>query len=96
MLFQVGMIVDVPAGFDPDEFERMKAAEKAYSQELQETGEWRHIWRVAGKYVNTSIFDVQSNERLHEILTGLPLFPFLTLTVTPLCRHPSSIREDDS
>jgi len=96
MLFQVDMAVKVPVGFDAEEFERIKAREKAYAQDLQRSGEWRHIWRLAGHYANISIFDVASNDRLHEILTALPLFPFMEITVTALCRHPSSIREDDS
>lgn len=95
MLFQVEMTVNIPLDFDKAEAERIKAVEKAYSQELQASGEWRHIWRVAGLYANVSIFDVASNERLHEILMGLPLYPFMTIKVTPLCRHPSSIRDDD-
>ncbi|WAM54016.1 muconolactone Delta-isomerase family protein, partial [Vreelandella venusta] len=32
--------------------------EKAYSQELQRQGKWRHLWRIAGSYANVSIFDV--------------------------------------
>lgn len=96
MLFRVDMIVTPPHAEDMPEFERLKAAEKAYSQGLQASGEWRHIWRVAGLYENISIFDVPSNERLHQVLMGLPLYPYLTLTVTPLCRHPSSIRDDDT
>lgn len=95
MLFQVEMTVDIPLDFDKAEADRIKATEKAYSHELQRSGEWRHIWRVAGQYANLSIFDVSSNERLHEILMGLPLYPFMTIKVTPLCRHPSSIRDDD-
>jgi muconolactone D-isomerase len=94
MLFQVEMTVNIPLDFDKAEAERIKAAEKAYSHELQATGEWRHIWRIAGLYANVSIFDVESNQRLHDILMGLPLYPFMTIAVTPLCRHPSSIRED--
>ncbi|WP_068081289.1 muconolactone Delta-isomerase [Novosphingobium rosa] len=96
MLFQIEMSVQFPVGFDMAEADRIKATEKAYSHSLQQSGEWRHIWRKAGLYANTSIFDVASNERLHEILMGLPLYPFMTLSVTPLCRHPSSIRDDDS
>ena len=96
MLFKVDMSVSIPLDFDKAEAERIKAVEKAYSQELQNSGEWRHIWRVAGLYANVSIFDVASNERLHEILMGLPLYPFMTITVTPLCRHPSSVRVADS
>jgi len=38
---------------------------------------------------------VASNEALHDILSTLPLFPFMRISVTPLCRHPSSIRTDD-
>ena len=95
MLFQVEMTVNIPLDFDKAEAERIKAVEKVYSQNLQQNGEWRHIWRVAGLYANVSIFDVSSNERLHEILMGLPLYPFMTINVTPLCRHPSSIRDDD-
>lgn len=96
MLFMVEMTVNIPPDFDKAEADRIKATEKAYSQALQKSGEWRHIWRVAGLYANVSIFDVASNERLHEILTGLPLYPFMAITVTPLCRHPSSVRGDDS
>ena len=95
MLFQVEMTVAIPLDFDPAEAERIKATEKAYAQALQASGEWRHIWRVAGRYANLSIFDVESVERLHAILTGLPLYPFMTISVTPLCRHPSSIRDND-
>lgn len=90
------MTVNIPLDFDKDEAERIKAIEKTYSQDLQRSGEWRHIWRVAGLYANVSIFDVESNQRLHDILMGLPLYPFMTIVVTPLCRHPSSVRDDDT
>ncbi|MDO5633207.1 MAG: muconolactone Delta-isomerase [Paracoccus sp. (in: a-proteobacteria)] len=94
MLFHVRMDVNIPRDL-PDATDII-AREKAYSQELQASGKWRHIWRIAGEYANVSIFDVRDNDELHQILTGLPLFPFMTITVTPLLRHPSSIREDDS
>lgn len=95
MLFQVEMDVAIPQGFDTAEAERLKAAEKARFQELQRAGTWRHIWRVVGRYANVSIFDVDSNAQLHDLLIGLPLYPFMTIRVTPLCRHPSSLHEDD-
>jgi muconolactone D-isomerase len=95
MLFQVEMDVAFPIGFDAEEAARLKAQEKARFQDLQRSGKWRHIWRVVGRYANLSIFDVESNAELHELLTSLPLFPFMTLRVTALCRHPSSIHDDD-
>ncbi len=95
MLFKVEMDVNVPLDYDPAKFEALKAAEKARFQALQKAGTWRHIWRVVGQYANVSIFDVQSNAELHDILMSLPLYPFMDVRITALCRHPSSTHEDD-
>lgn len=70
---------------------RIKAEEKAYSQALQRAGKWSHLWRVVGEYANYSVFDVESNDELHDTLSHLPLFPFMKITVTPPATHPSSI-----
>ena len=96
MLFKVEMDVQIPPGLAPDEVEKLKQTERQRAQELQRSGQWRHLWRVAGRYANVSIFDVESNAALHDILSTLPLFPFMRISVTPLCRHPSSIHENDS
>jgi muconolactone D-isomerase len=95
MLTMVEMDVRIPLDFDKEEADRLKAREKERFQELQRVGKWRHIWRVIGRYANVSIFDVESNSELHDILTSLPLFPFMEMKVTPLCRHPSSLHVDD-
>ncbi|MBT0667331.1 muconolactone Delta-isomerase [Novosphingobium profundi] len=95
MLFMVEMDVNIPLDFDAEEAAAIKAREKAYFQELQKAGTWRHIWRKVGLYSNVSIFDVESNTVLHDTLMGLPLYPFMTMTITPLCRHPSSLHDDD-
>ncbi|WP_261523324.1 muconolactone Delta-isomerase [Burkholderia multivorans] len=95
MLFHVRMDVNLPADMPAGVADEIKAREKAYSQTLQRSGKWRHIWRVVGEYANYSIFDVADNAELHDILTQLPLFPYMKISVTSLCRHPSSVREDD-
>ncbi|AFL53969.1 muconolactone D-isomerase [Sinorhizobium fredii] len=96
MLFHVRMNVNLPLDLPAAEAAEILAREKAYSQELQRTGKWRHIWRIAGQYANYSVLDVRDNAELHEVLSGLPLFKFMDIEVTPLLRHPSAIREDDS
>ncbi|MGV8920219.1 MAG: muconolactone Delta-isomerase [Pseudomonas sp.] len=95
MLFHVKMTVNIPLGEDPEKVARLKAEEKAFSQRLQDSGKWRHLWRIAGLYANFSVFDVDSVEQLHDLLMQLPLYPYLSLEISPMCRHPSSIREDD-
>ena len=91
MLFMVEMTVNIPPTVPEHEVNAIKLREKAYSQDLQRSRKWVHIWRVVGEYKNVSIFDVENNEELHEILSGLPLFPYMVIHVTPLCRHPSAI-----
>jgi muconolactone D-isomerase len=95
MLFQVEMDVKFPPDYPADKADELKRVERERAQKLQKTGVWRHLWRVAGRYANLSIFDVSDVQQLHDILSNLPLFPFMTIRVTPLCRHPSSIRDDD-
>ncbi|SDL23701.1 muconolactone delta-isomerase [Modicisalibacter muralis] len=95
MLFQVEMTVKLPPDMPAEQAAKIKATEKAYSQKLQDQGKWRHLWRVAGSYANVSIFDVEDNAELQKIVSGLPLFPYMEISVKPLCRHPSSIRDDD-
>ena len=92
MLYHVRMDVRPPHGVDPAELDRLKAEEKARAEDLQREGKWVHLWRAAGQYANISVFDVESHDELHAILSTLPLFPFMDINVTPLARHPSAIR----
>ena len=95
MLFHVKMIVKLPVDMDPAQAAKLKADEKELAQSLMREGKWRHLWRIAGQYANYSVFDVQSNDELHQLLSQLPLFPYMEIEVNALCRHPSSIRDDD-
>jgi muconolactone D-isomerase len=91
MLFHVRMDVHIPHDLDPEHRGEVVAREKAYSQDLQRSGKWPHIWRIVGEYSNFSIFDVTSTDELHEILSRLPLFPYMDMKVTPLATHPSDV-----
>ncbi|MGW0039967.1 muconolactone Delta-isomerase [Gordonia sp. NPDC003376] len=91
MLFHVRMDVNIPNDLDPEVRAETVAREKAYSQELQRSGKWPHIWRIVGEYSNYSIFDVADNNELHDVLSALPLFPYMDIKVTPLATHPSDI-----
>jgi muconolactone D-isomerase len=88
MLFHVRMDVHLPPDVDAAP---LIALEKARAIELQQTGEWAHLWRIVGEYANYSIFDVPTNDALHNILSTLPLFPYMKIHVTPLATHPSKI-----
>ena len=91
MLFHVQMTVRLPHDMPAAQADELKAREKAIAQELQRAGTWRHLWRIAGRYANVSVFDVADNAALHDTLMTLPLFPYMDIQVTPLAKHPSSI-----
>jgi muconolactone D-isomerase len=95
MLFHIRMDVNLPPTMPTEQSSQLKADEKAMFQELQGSGKWRHIWRIAGQYANISVFDVASVEELHALISTLPLFPYMKIEILPLCRHPSSAHPDD-
>ena len=95
MLFHVKMTVNLPLDMDPAKAAQLKADEKELAQRLMREGKCRHLWRIAGQYANYSVFDLESVEELHDTLLQLPLFPYMEIEIDALCRHPSSIREDD-
>lgn len=91
MLYLVKMDVDIPSHLSPADVATAKATEKARAQELQRDGRWVHLWRVVGRYSNYSVFNVDSNDELHDILQTLPLYPYMHIEVTPLAQHPSAL-----
>lgn len=91
MLYLVRMDVNIPLDMPKEQADAIKAEERVYSQELQRDGRWPHLWRVVGEYSNYSVFDVADNDELHTLLSGLPLFPYMDVSVTPLAQHPSAV-----
>jgi muconolactone D-isomerase len=93
MLFHVTMVVRIPHDVDAGKATQLSALEHERATELQVQRKWLHLWRIAGKYANISIFDVESPAELHEILSSLPLYPFMQVEVTALCHHPGSLEQ---
>lgn len=92
MKYLVHMEVNIPRDLPAEERSEVVAREKEYSQKLQREGKWPEIWRVVGEYANYSVFDVESHDELHSLLQGLPLFPYMNITVTALATHPSDVK----
>jgi muconolactone D-isomerase len=95
VLYLVRMRVDLPHDLDPDRAEELKRTEKERALALQRDGRWVHLWRVAGRYENYSVFDVADHDELHALLMSLPLFPFMDVSVTALAQHPSALSAQD-
>jgi muconolactone D-isomerase len=91
MLYMVRIDVNFPTDMPAAQAQEVKAREKAYAQDLQRQGKWIHLWRIVGEYANISIFDAADHDELHQMLSGLPMFPYMKIHVTPLAKHPSAL-----
>ena len=91
MPFLVQMEVRLPHDMPTEVADDLRAREKERAAEIQRSGKWPELWRVVGRYANVSLFDVESGAELHELLTSLPLFPYMDIEVTALTRHPSKV-----
>ncbi len=89
------MTVKLPSDLDPDFVATLLEQERDYSHQWQRAGKWTGLWRIVGEWANYSVFDVEDNDELHRILSGLPLFPYLEITVTPLAAHSSWLGESN-
>lgn len=92
MLYMVQMTVNLPDSMSAEKQAELIEAEKEYSQNAQREGKIAGLWRISGAWANYCLFDVAGNEELHELISGFPLFPYLEIDVTPLAKHPNSIR----
>jgi muconolactone D-isomerase len=91
MLFHVSIAVRLPRDLDADKIKELSEREHKRAADLQREGKWLHLWRVAGKWANVSIFKVDSPAELHDILESLPLRPYMDVEVSALCKHPGSL-----
>lgn len=83
MLFLARMDVTFPETMTDETKAGFQAREKEYSGDLQRRGVMKGIWRIVGEYANHSVFDVDSHDELHAILSGFPMFPYMNVRVTP-------------
>ncbi len=87
--FLVSIEVNWPGDGDPEERDRLIAAERARASELVAAGTIRRLWRVPGRWANWGIWSAANAGDLHDAISSLPFYPWLEVTVRPLAPHPS-------
>lgn len=93
MLYLAEMEVHIPESWSEEKIADYIARERETSQKWQKSGKWVYLWRVAGQYSNVSVIEAESPEEFHQIVSSLPLFPYMTIKVKSLCKHPNAVRE---
>ena len=87
MEFLVNIEIDWPPDGDPDRREQLLAAELARGRELAAAGIMKRLWRVPGRWANWGLWEAPDATALHDALSSLPLYPWMSITVHALARH---------
>jgi len=90
MLFPVHICVPLPPDMPAHIADQLRLEEQQAAHRLQRDGTLVHLWRVVGRQENYSVYEAADGDRLHAALTSLPLYPWMTVTVTPLAQHPNA------
>lgn len=78
---------DISPDMDPVRLAVVKEAERVRGEELIKAGKLLRIWRVPGRRAVCALYNVDSPEELHEILSSLPLWPWMDIEITALSAH---------
>ena len=92
MEFLVNIEIDWPAEGNQQEKERLFAAELERGQELSRLGYQRRLWRVPGRWANWGLWEAPDATVLHQMITSLPLYPWMNVNVHPLAQHQNDPR----
>jgi muconolactone D-isomerase len=85
--FLVRIEQDIPPDMDADRLASVKAAEKERGAQLVAEGKLRRIWRIPGRRAVFGLYEVEGPDELHEVLSSLPLFPWMDMEVIALGTH---------
>lgn len=88
--FLVELTTTVPEGTDPEEVNRIRAAEAVRARELTATGHLVRLWRPVRETRSIGVWCADDEKDLREQVLGtLPLWPWMTAVITELESHPN-------
>lgn len=88
MEFLIHISVQLPSDMPTEERSRLLETEARRGKELIDTGSLKRIWRIPGRWANVSLYEARDGTELHELISSLPLWPWMEVDVEPLARHP--------
>jgi muconolactone D-isomerase len=88
MRFLLNIQVRLPGEWTQDQRADLVRRETEAAVELMHRKVLRRTFRVVGQLANFSIWETPTPEELHTVLQSLPMYPFMTIAVTPIIKHP--------
>lgn len=88
MEFLVNIRIQLPPDMPADVEGELRRGELARGLELREAGTLVRAWRVPGRRENWSLYSIADATALHDVLSSLPMWPWMDIDVHPLAEHP--------
>ena len=92
MEFLIEFEINVPDGIAKSEVTEREQDEESAAAKLTADGHLLRVWRrpvPTGSDTVLSLYRADNEAHLDKLLRGLPLYPWMNITVTPLGPHPS-------
>jgi muconolactone D-isomerase len=78
----------LPPETPEEERSRLKKGERARADELRAAGNLKRLWRVPGRNATIGLYECADATELHDVLSSLPMFPWMDITVEAVATHP--------
>lgn len=88
MRFILNIRSQLPGEWTPEQRAELSRRQTEAAVALMHRRVLRRTFRVVGQLENFSIWEADTLEQLHAVLQSLPMYPFMTIKVTPVIQHP--------
>lgn len=88
MEFLINIKINWPENMDPVFKEKVSKEERAHAKELAAKGHLVRMWRVPGRRENWGLWRAAGATEMHAIISSLPVWPWMDVTIHPLAKHP--------
>ncbi|NYF13889.1 muconolactone D-isomerase [Pseudoclavibacter sp. JAI123] len=86
--YLVNIKIEWPRDLPAQTIHELSVAERQMAATLADAGTLVRMWRVPGRRENWGLWRAADATELHGILSALPVWPYMDLTVHPLAKHP--------
>src|SRR5690606_22407696 len=88
MEFLINIKINWPIDMDPVIKENIILEEQEVAGKLASKGHLVRMWRVPGRRENWGLWRARDATQMHEIISSLPVFPYMDVNVYSLAIHP--------
>lgn len=88
MEFLVRFELNIPESMSTERRDELRTTERAMAMDLREKGILKRLWRVPGRRAVVGLWECADATELHDVLSALPMFPWMDASVEPLATHP--------